>query len=101
MSNHFSTSILPENTTNQYKTHSQKNSLYLSKLVIMIIERTNSEIIFRLPIDIKIDELQELTDWFKYLEITRKSNATQTDSDELVLQIKKGRWERRKQLLNK
>jgi len=67
----------------------------------MIIERTNSEIIFRLPIDIKIDELQELTDWFKYLEITRKSNATQTDSDELVLQIKKGRWERRKQLLNK
>jgi len=67
----------------------------------MIIERTQSEIIFRLPGDIKIDELQELTDWFRYLEVTRKSKATQADVDTLVSQIKKGRWARRKQQLAK
>ena len=78
-----------------------ENLLYLDKVTTMIIERTKSEIIFRLPGDIKIDELQELTDWFRYLEVTRKSKATQADVDVLVGQIKKGRWARRKQLLAK
>lgn len=87
---------------NSYKKNTQReNLLYLDKVTIMIIERTKSEIIFRLPGDIKIDELQELTDWFRYLEVTRKSKATQTDVDELVSEIKKGRWARRKQLLTK
>jgi hypothetical protein len=62
----------------------------------MIIERTNSEIIFRLPEDIKIDELRELTDWFRYLEVTRKSKATQSDVDTLVKSVKKGRWAKAK-----
>jgi hypothetical protein len=78
-----------------------ENLLYLDKVTFMIIERTNSEIIFRLPGDIKIDELQELTDWFRYLEVTRKSKATQADVDILVRSVKKGRWARRKQLLSK
>ncbi len=66
----------------------------------MIIERTKSEIIFRLPADIKIYELQEQTDWFRYLEVTRKRRATQDDADNLVRHIKKGRWARRKAQLN-
>ena len=67
----------------------------------MIIERTESEIIIRLPGDINIDELQDMTDWFQYNEITRKSKAKQPDVDALVRQIKKGRWDRRKALLIK
>lgn len=67
----------------------------------MIIERTKSEIIIRLPGDINIDELQDLTDWFQYKEITRKSKAKQEDIDSLVSEIKKGRWEKRKALLIK
>ena len=62
----------------------------------MIIERSKSKIIIRLPEDINIDELQELSDWFQYKEITRKSKATQSDVDLLVSQIKKGRWESEK-----
>ena len=68
----------------------------MDKVTIMIIERTNNEIIFRLPGDIKIDELQELTDWFRYLEVTRKSKATQSDVDTLVKSVKKGRWAKAK-----
>ncbi len=55
----------------------------------MIIERTQDEIIFRLPADFNIDELQELADWLEYSLITRKSKATQKDVDKLVKTIKK------------
>ncbi len=67
----------------------------------MIIERTKKEIIIRLPGDINIDELQDVTDWLKYKEITRKSKAKQADVDELVSLIKKGRWTRRREMLIK
>jgi len=67
----------------------------------MIIERVNNEIIIRLPGDINIDDLQDMTDWFQYMEITRKSKAKQTDVDTLVSQIKKGRWSKRKSVLIK
>ena len=62
----------------------------------MIIERTKDEIIIRLPGDINIDELQDMTDWFQYKEATRNSKAKQEDVDALVIQIKKGRWNKRK-----
>jgi hypothetical protein len=62
----------------------------------MIIERTKDEIVIRLPGDINIDELQDLTDWLRYKEVTRKSRAKQSDVDNLVKKVKKGRWEKRK-----
>ncbi|HZK07133.1 MAG TPA: hypothetical protein VFC92_02935 [Bacteroidales bacterium] len=62
----------------------------------MIIEKTNKEIVFRLPLDTNIDALQNLKDWLDYLEITQKSKARQKDVDGLVDEIKKGRWKRRK-----
>ena len=37
----------------------------------MIIERTKDEIIIRLPADINIDDLQDMTDWFQYKELTK------------------------------
>lgn len=58
----------------------------------MIIERTNNEIIFRLPASLDIDELQDIADLLEYKEIARKSKATQKDVDGLVGKIKKGRW---------
>jgi len=67
----------------------------------MIIERVKNEVIIRLPGDMNIDELQDMSDWFEYLEITRKSKAKQKDVDDLVKQIKKGRWDKRKSTLIK
>jgi hypothetical protein len=67
----------------------------------MIIERINNEIVIRLPGDINIDELQDMADWFQYLEITRNTKVRQEDVDNLVSQIKKGRWDRRKPVLVK
>jgi len=65
----------------------------------MIIERTKNEIIIRLPGDMDIDELQDMTDWFQYKELTRKTKTKQSDVDSLVSQIKKGRWDKRKATL--
>jgi hypothetical protein len=76
-------------------------SLIFVKTIAMIVERTKNEIIIRLPGDINIDELQDLSDWFQYKELTRKSKAKQKDVDALVSQIKKGRWDKRKAMLIK
>ncbi|HJZ39284.1 MAG TPA: hypothetical protein VJ203_02875 [Bacteroidales bacterium] len=67
----------------------------------MIIERTDNEIIIRLPGDMNIDELQDLKDWFQYKEVIRKSKAKQSDVDAFVSKIKKGRWNKRKAMLIK
>lgn len=62
----------------------------------MIIERTSKEVIFRLPSSIKLEELQDIADLFRFKEISQKSKAKQKDVDELVKIIKKGRWSKTK-----
>ena len=71
-------------------------SIFDKNYRIMIIERTKSEVIIRLSNSIDIDELQDMANWFKYLELTQKSKANQKDVDALVKQVKKGRWSRAK-----
>lgn len=56
-----------------------------------MIERTKKEIIFRIPNDINNDDLQDFTDYLRYKEITKNSQANQTDIDTLVKEVKKGR----------
>ena len=67
----------------------------------MIIERTKNEIIFRFPKNMNLDDLQDLTDLFEYKELTKNSKTSQKVVDDLVKTIKKGRWERTKQQLDK
>jgi hypothetical protein len=67
----------------------------------MIIERTATEIIFKFSKDIKLDDLQDLTDLFDYIELTRNSKTSQKVVDDLVKKVKKGRWEKTKQQLDK
>lgn len=66
----------------------------------MIIERTDNEIIFRLPKNVNLDLLQDLADFFEFREITKKSKANQKDIDSLVKEIKKGRWGKTKKQNN-
>lgn len=67
----------------------------------MIIERINNEIIFRLPGDMNVDDLQDMTDFFEFIEIANKSKAKQKDVDKLVKSIKKGRWDKTKNKISK
>lgn len=60
----------------------------------MTVERTSSEIIIKLPSYVDIEGVQRLLDFILYKELTSKSEATQAQVDELVQEVKKGRWER-------
>jgi hypothetical protein len=60
----------------------------------MTIERTEDEIIVRLPASFDIDELQRMIDLLEYKSIVSKSKATQEQIDELALEAKKNIWNR-------
>lgn len=66
----------------------------------MILERTQSEILVRLPSDIDVSELQNMLDYFKYKEATAKSKAAQKDVDMLAEMVNKSIWEKFKNQLD-
>lgn len=66
----------------------------------MTIETNEKEVVFRVSAKIDIDELQDMADYFEYMEIAKKSKAKQKDVDKLVKNVKKGRWEETKNKLN-
>ena len=65
----------------------------------MTIERTANEIVFRIPSNTKLEDLQAIADLFAFKEVSRKSKATQKSVDDLVKKVKKGRWEKTKRKL--
>ena len=58
----------------------------------MYIERTNKEIIIRLPATVNTDGLQRFIDYLCYKEATANSQAKQEDVDKLAKDVKKGWW---------
>jgi hypothetical protein len=58
----------------------------------MVIERTDSEIILRIPSYVDVDDVQRLIDLMAYKEVTAKSQATQEEIDEIAREAKKGWW---------
>lgn len=66
----------------------------------MFIERSNGEVIIRIPATIDTTGLQRLLDFLTYQEATSGSKATQQQVNKLAREIKKGWWKRnRKRLL--
>jgi hypothetical protein len=58
----------------------------------MILERTENEILVRLPAYVDITELQNLLDYLEYKENTSKTKATQKDIDKLSKSVNKSIW---------
>lgn len=58
----------------------------------MVIERTNKEIIFRLPVDIDVSGLQRIVNYLKYKEAIKKSQGTEAQADDLADESKKRWW---------
>jgi len=58
----------------------------------MNIERTENEIIIRLPANVDTEGLQRFIDYLIYKEATAKSKATQADVDQLATEVKKDWW---------
>ncbi|MBX2899579.1 MAG: hypothetical protein KF775_08010 [Cyclobacteriaceae bacterium] len=66
----------------------------------MIIERTKKEVIIRLSSKINVKDLQDLSDYLKYKELTNKFRVNQKQVDKLIASIKKGRWEKTRKKIN-
>ncbi|MBA7514288.1 hypothetical protein ES705_06313 [subsurface metagenome] len=62
----------------------------------MIIERTDKEILIRIPNSIDIEGAQRIIDYIRYQEITSKSKATQEDVDKLADKVNRDWWDKNK-----
>jgi len=62
----------------------------------MIIERTNKEILIRIPDTVAIEGAQRIIDYIRYQEVTSKSKAKQKDIDKLADEINKDWWDKNK-----
>ena len=62
----------------------------------MTIQRTNNEIIIRLPGNIDTEGLQRLINFLTYKEATVNSKAKQNQVDKLSSEINKSWWQRNK-----
>ncbi len=66
----------------------------------MLIERTSSEIIIRLPASVDTIGLQRLVDYLTYKQATANSRATQEQVDKLARDVKKGWWKKNRKWFN-
>jgi hypothetical protein len=62
----------------------------------MTIERSNSEIIIRIPGNVDTEGLQRLINFLTYREATAESKASQDDVDKLAKEVNKSWWEENK-----
>jgi hypothetical protein len=58
----------------------------------MVVERTDTEIIVRIPSYVGIENVQQCLDLIKWNEATARSQATQEDIDKIAGEAKKGWW---------
>lgn len=62
----------------------------------MVLERTENEVIIRLPANIKWEDLELMIRFIKYRENVSKSKAKQEDIDKLAREVNKQWWEENK-----
>jgi hypothetical protein len=62
----------------------------------MIIERTNKEILIRIPDTVDIDDAQRIIDYIRYQELTSKSKATQKEADNIAAEANENWWKENK-----
>jgi len=62
----------------------------------MLVERTNKEIIIRLPANVNVDDLQAFINYARYKEITSKLKVKQSDVDKLANEVNDSWWQANK-----
>ncbi len=62
----------------------------------MIIERTDKEILIRIPNTVDLEGAQRIIDYINYQEVTSSSKATQEDADDLANEINLSWWKKNK-----
>ncbi len=66
----------------------------------MRVERSNNEILVRLPSNVDLSELQDMLDYLEYKELTMNSKAKQENADELAKEVNATIWDKIKKQRN-
>ncbi|MGB0931137.1 MAG: hypothetical protein ACPGVB_10195 [Chitinophagales bacterium] len=64
--------------------------------MLIQVEKTEDAVVIKLPLNTKASDIQNVVNYFKYVELVGKSKATQEQIDELAKEAKKGWWEKNK-----
>ena len=59
---------------------------------IMVVERTETEVIIRLPASVDTEELQDLLDYMRYKELTAGFRVSQDEANALAREARQGWW---------
>jgi hypothetical protein len=62
----------------------------------MVIERTNNEVLLRLPANFDIESLQKIINFLKYKEAIKESVATEKQAYDLAKESKSNWWKSNK-----
>lgn len=66
----------------------------------MVVERTDKEILIRLPLNVNISEIQDVLDFLKYQENTANFGVSRAEFDELSENVNKAIWKELKEQRN-
>jgi hypothetical protein len=67
----------------------------------MLVERTNKEVIIRLPASVDTEDLQDLLNYARYKELTRNFKIDQAEVDKLADQVNSKWWTKNRNKLIK
>ncbi len=67
----------------------------------MLVERTNKEIIIRLPASVDTEDLQDFLNYARYKELTSNFNVHQKEVDKLAEQVNSKWWAKNRKKLIK
>ncbi|HEX5153261.1 MAG TPA: hypothetical protein VFW07_17545 [Parafilimonas sp.] len=67
----------------------------------MLVERTNKEVIIRLPASVDTEDLQDFLNYARYKELTSNFNIDQKEVDKLTQQINSKWWTKNRKKLVK
>lgn len=67
----------------------------------MLVERTNKEVIIRLPASVDTEDLQDFLNYARYKELTSSFNIDQKEADKLAGEINSKWWTKNRKKLIK
>lgn len=67
----------------------------------MLVERTNREVIIRLPASVDTEDLQDFLNYARYKELTSGFKVAQKEVDKLANQINSSWWKKNRKRLIK
>ncbi len=65
--------------------------------MVISVERTDEAILVKLPLDTQSIDIQQMLNYFEYVQLASQSKATQEQIDDLAREAKKGWWENNKE----